>query len=157
MKRFLAITTLALCMGLNATADTRMPAAIDMAISATEAARAAYPFEYRLVTPARDWRIAVAQSAPPRLVSPTLDRLGEGQRESLASLNDELRDVPWCATDRLRRASQITLLREDAETQTYSFRPTTDSLRGEWALRSDSAQRFARHLRGGDRDLEASK
>lgn len=148
MKRLLATSTLALCLAMNAAADTRMPAMVDAAISATESARTAFPFEYRLVTGRRDWRIAVAPGARPRLVSSAEARLSEGQREDLASVSDELRDVVWCATDRLRRTSQMRLTREDAETATYAFRPTSQSVSGEWAMRSDSARRFARHMRG---------
>lgn len=148
--RRLAVTLCLLALASTNAFGAPFPTIIDDAIAATESAHAGFPFEYHLTTAHRDWRLFVDPWRSPRvrLLTPDHAALTERQQQSFSELSAELLEVAWCANARLRAANDMRLIHEDAETANYAFQPTADSLRGEWALRSDTSRRFAQYLRG---------
>lgn len=135
---------LAAACATAALAQPAIPTALAAAVSATQAAKADYAFDFQLESRQQNWRARFEPEAAPRLrlVSPARDTLDDGARRAFDGLAERMEGVSWCASDTMANVTDVRLLREDAQTATYSFQPTRESIRGE------SAQRFADRLRG---------
>lgn len=120
------------------------PAGLIGAIAATQAAKADYAFDYELDTSEQNWRARFEPAAAPRLrlLQPRREDLENEERRAFDRLAEQMEGVSWCASEGLERIAGVRLLREDAETATYAFQPTRESVRGE------QARRFADRLRG---------
>lgn len=120
------------------------PAALTQAISATQAAKADYAFDYELASQERTLRARFEPDATPRLrlVAPQRHELDSDTQRAFDRLAEQMEGVSWCASEGLGRIADVRPLREDAETITYAFQPTRESIRGE------QARRFADRLRG---------
>lgn len=114
------------------------------AVAATQAARAAYAFDFELLTEERTWRARYEPGASPRLrlVQPRLDQLENDDRRAFERFAEQMEGVSWCASEYLGRVRDVRLVREDATTAVYAFQPTRESIRGE------QARRYADRLRG---------
>jgi len=138
-----SLSIAALC-GASAIAQPVATASLATAVAATQAAKTDYAFDFHLQTTDQTWQARFDPNADPRLrlVSPTRDSLDGGARRAFDGLAERMEGVSWCASEGMDRVTDVRLLREDAETATYSFQPTRESVRGE------QAQRFADRLRG---------
>lgn len=127
-----------------AAAQSGAPSLLASAVSATEAAKADYAFDYELDTSKQTWRARFDPTATPRLklVQPRRETLKGDERRAFDSLAEQMEGVSWCASENVGRAGNVQLVREDDATAVYSFQPTAESIRGE------QARRFADRLRG---------
>lgn len=128
----------------NAMAQARGPGALAQAVAATEAAKADYSFDWALDTSKQTWRARFDPNATPRLrlTQPDPSSLKGDERGAFNRVSEQMEGVSWCASEHMGRVSNLTLIRNDGATSTYSFQPTRESVRGE------QAQRFADRLRG---------
>ncbi len=119
------------------------PSPLAQAVATTQAAKADYTFDFQLETSKQNWRARFMPGAAPRLrlVSPQREELDGGERRAFDGLAERMEGVSWCASENIGRVGNMRLLREDAETATYSFQPTRESVSGEGG-------RFADRLRG---------
>lgn len=120
------------------------PAALIQAVAATEAAKAAYAFDFELSAAERAWRARFNPNATPRLqlVQPRASELNADERRAFERMAEQMEGVGWCASENMGRVENVRLVREDETTATYSFQPTAESVRGE------QARRFANRMRG---------
>lgn len=120
------------------------PAALMQAIAATQAAKVAYAFDVELTSSRLNWRARYEPNGDPqvRLISPTRAELSGGERRAFDNYAEDMDGVSWCANDYMGRIADVRLTSEDAETATYSFQPTRESIRNE------DSRRFAQHMRG---------
>lgn len=120
------------------------PAALAQAIAATTAAKVAYAFDVELTSSRMNWRARYEPNANPqvRLVSPTRESMSGGERRAFDNYAEDMEGVSWCANDYMGRIANVRLISEDAETATYAFQPTRESIRNE------DSRRFAQHMRG---------
>lgn len=144
IARILGVGLVAAVFAANAIAQVRGPAALTQAVAATEAAKADYAFDWALETSKQSWRARFDPAATPRLrlVQPAPESLKGDERGAFNRLAQQMEGVSWCASETMGRVANVTLLRDDGVTSTYSFQPTRESIRGE------QAQRFADRLRG---------
>lgn len=145
MHRTLAAILALAALIASATAQTSpLPGVLLQAVAATQAAKAPYAFDLDLLSEEQTWRARFDPSANPglRLVEPSLETLARDQRRAFERMAAQMEGVSWCASEQMRRVAQVRLVREDAETATYSFQPTRESVRGE------QARQFADRLRG---------
>lgn len=138
-----SLSVAALC-GASAIAQPTAMTSLAAAVAATQAAKADYAFDLHLQTTDQNWQARFNPNNDPRLqlVSPNRDQLEGGARRAFDSLADQMDGVSWCASEGMDRVANVQLMREDAETATYSFQPTRESIRGA------SARQFADRLRG---------
>ncbi len=120
------------------------PTLLMQAVSATEAAKTDYAFDFELETSKQNWRARFEPGASPRLrlIEPRRDDLENDQRRAFDRMAEQMEGVSWCASEGLGRAGDIRLVREDETSAVYSFQPNAESVRGE------QARRFADRLRG---------
>jgi hypothetical protein len=145
MFRTLSLIAVVAALTVSATAQVSpQPTLLLQAVAATEAAKAAYAFDYELSAREANWRARFEPDANPRLrlVSPARDSLEPDQRRAFDRMAEDMEGVSWCATENLVRVANVRLIREDDTTATYSFQPTRESIRGE------QARRFADRMRG---------
>lgn len=145
MRWPIPLLVLALCLAPPATAQTApLPGLLLQAVSATQAAKAPYAFDLELTSEEQGWRARFDPRANPglQLVAPSIDALERNQRRAFERLAAQVDGVSWCASEQMRRVTQVRLVREDAESAIYSFQPTRESVRGE------QAREFADRLRG---------
>lgn len=137
---------IALCaLAASATAQTPAPSgALQQAVSATAAAKIAYAFNLDIASEQQNWRLRFDPRGDPHLQSlqPRAENLEDDQRRALQRMRERLEGLPWCASEEMRQVAEVRRLREDAQTATYSFQPTRES------IRSEQARGFARQLRG---------
>ncbi len=145
MSRALAALAALAALTASAAAQTgALPAALSQAVSATQAAKAPYAFDLDLVSQQQNWRLRFHPRTSPRLqlLQPNANALASNERRALQRMGERMEGVPWCASAEMGRVASVALLREDAQTATYAFQPTRESVRGE------QARQFAQHLRG---------
>ncbi len=145
MHRSIFLVALTLCLLPSAAAQTSpLPGVLLQAVAATQAAKAAYAFDLDLLSAEQNWRARFDPRASPglQLVEPSLETLARDQRRAFERMAAQMQGVSWCASDEMRRVTQVHLVREDAETAIYSFQPTRESVRGE------QARQFVDRLRG---------
>lgn len=145
MLRSLAALFAAAALTASAAADTAtVPTVLSQAVAATQAAKVAYAFDLDLVSAEENWRARFHPNATPRLqlLAPRLDTLERDDRRAFERMSSEMEGVSWCASPEMTRVADVRLLREDAETATYSFQPTRESVRGQ------QARSFAQRLHG---------
>lgn len=121
-----------------------LPTVLTQAVAATQAAKAAYAFDFDLDTSKQNWRARFDPNATPRLrlVQPAREELKGDERRAFDRIAEDMEGVSWCASDNMARVAGVRLVREDETTATYAFQPTPESIRGE------QARRFAERLRG---------
>ncbi len=121
-----------------------LPGLLTQAVAATQAAKAAYSFDFDLDSSKQNWRARFNPNATPRLrlVQPARDQLKSDERRAFDRIAEEVEGVSWCASENMGRVTGVRLVREDEATATYAFQPTPESIRGE------QARRFAERLRG---------
>jgi hypothetical protein len=143
IRTLLAFLAFALAAPVSAQ-PAPIPSALAQAVAATQASKAAYAFDLHLVSADMNWRARYLPDATPRLqlLEPALETLARDQRRAFARMGERMEGVPWCASAEMAHVADVRLLREDAETATYSFQPTRESIRGE------QARNYAEHLRG---------
>ncbi|GAN00453.1 hypothetical protein U91I_04119 [alpha proteobacterium U9-1i] len=139
----LSLSVAALC-GASALAQPSATALLASAVGATQSAKADYAFDFHLRTATQGWRARFEPGADPRLrlVSPSRDQLNANSQRAFDNLAEQLDGVSWCASEGMDRVTDVSLMREDADTATYSFQPTRESIRGA------TARQFADRLRG---------
>ena len=144
MFRTVRLVLLASLVAFAATAAATTPAPLAQAVSATQAAKVDYAFDFDLETSKQSWRARFEPDASPRLrlVQPTREDLSGEERRAFDRLAENMEGVSWCAGENMVRVGDVRLLREDEATATYAFQPTRESVRGE------QAQRFADRMRG---------
>lgn len=145
MLRTLAAFAAAAALAAVAGAQTPpMPPLLLQAIDATDAAKAPFAFDLDIASGERNWRLRFDPTTSPRLrlLHPSAESLDSGERRTLERLNERMEGISWCASAAMGRVRNVRLLREDAETATYAFQPTRESVNGE------QAGRFADRLRG---------
>jgi hypothetical protein len=114
------------------------------AVTATQAAKADYAFDFELDTSKQAWRARFDPHADPRLrlVQPRREELKGDERRAFDRIAEQMEGVSWCASENIARVDDLTLVREDDASAVYSFQPNAESVRGE------QARRFASRLRG---------
>ena len=145
MLRSLAALIAAAALTASAAAENAaIPTALSQAVAATQAAKTAYAFDFDLASAEQNWRARFQPNATPRLqlVTPRLESLENDERRAFERISERMEGVSWCASEEMTRVADVRLLREDADTATYSFQPTRESIRGE------QARGFAPRLRG---------
>jgi hypothetical protein len=142
--RIAALVVIGALVSSAAAVEQGPPAAVAQAVAATQAAKAPYAFDLELVSSEQNWRARFEPNATPhlRLLAPSRDALSENDRRAFDRMAEHMEGVSWCAGEGMGHVADVRLLREDADTATYSFQPTRDSIRG------DQARRFADRLRG---------
>ena len=128
----------------GAAAQSGGSALLASAVSATQAAKADYAFDFELDTSKQNWRARFDPGANPRLtlVQPRREDLPGDERRAFDRIAEQMEGVSWCASENIARVSDLRLVREDEAAAVYSFQPTAESIRG------DQARRFADRLRG---------
>jgi hypothetical protein len=136
-----AIALLAVCSA--ASAQQGAAPVLTAAVAATQGARVAYAFDFQFDSAKGNLTAHFNPNASPHvtLTQPAEAQLNDDQRKVYDAVRQQLDGVSWCASERMGRIANMRVLREDADTTTYSFQPTPDSMRG------PSAQ-FADRLRG---------
>lgn len=145
MLRSLAPIIALAALATSATAQTTQPpSTLLQAVNATQTAKAPYAFDMDVVSQELNWRLRYHPRANPRLQlqRPSATDLEGDQRRALQRMQERMEGLPWCASEEMRRVADVRLLREDAQTATYSFQPTRES------IRSEQARGFAQRLRG---------
>lgn len=146
MRRPVLLALFALSLlAASAAAQTASPSArLQQAVSATTAAKTPYAFNLEIASQQQNWQLRFHPRADPRLQSlqPSAENLEGDQRRALERMRERLEGLPWCASEEMRQVADVRLLREDAQTATYAFQPTRES------IRSEQARGFARQLRG---------
>jgi hypothetical protein len=127
-----------------AAAQSAGPALLASAVSATQAAKTDYAFDFDLETSKQAWRARFDPRASPRLrlVQPRREQLKGDERRTFDRIAEQMEGVSWCASENMARVEDLTLVREDEASAVYSFQPNAESVRGE------QARRFANRLRG---------
>jgi hypothetical protein len=127
-----------------AAAQSGPPVLLARAIADTQAAKANYAFDFDLETSKQTWRARFDPGTTPRLrlLEPRRDELKGSERRAFDRIAEQMEGVSWCASENLRRASDVRLLREDDETAVYAFAPDAESMRGQ------QSRQFADRLRG---------
>lgn len=127
-----------------AAAQSAAPALLASAVTATQAAKADYVFDYELETAKQTWRARFDPRANPRLnlVQPRRDELKADERRAFDRMAEQIEGVSWCASENLARVENLRLVREDEASAVYAFQPTAEAIGG------DQARRFAERLRG---------
>lgn len=122
----------------------RIPGGFAQAVAATQAAQTSYAFDLAIDTSKQAWRAHFDPGAQPRLTlrSPSREALSGGERSAFDRMAAEMEGVSWCAGESMGRIADARLLREDADTATYAFQPTPES------IGSAQARRYADRLRG---------
>lgn len=145
MFRIARAVTVAAVLGFAALAAAQSaPTLLINAVTATQAAKTDYAFDFELETSKQNWRARFDPDATPRLrlVQPRRDELKGDERRAFDRLAGQMEGVSWCASENLARAHEVRLVREDDATAVYAFQPSAESIRGE------QARRFADRLRG---------
>lgn len=121
-----------------------LPSVLMQAVATTEAAKAAYAFDFDLDTSKQNWRARFDPNSSPnlRLVQPRREDLKGDERRAFDRMAEQMEGVSWCASENMGRVTGVRLVREDEASATYAFQPTPESIRGE------QARRFAERLRG---------
>jgi len=133
----------ALMLAASATAQQAgPPAALIAAITATEAAKAAYAFDLEIESSERAWRARFDPGATPRLRLVQPAQLEGDEQRAFERMAEQMEGVSWCASESIGRVENLRLLREDATSATYAFQPTRESVRGA------QARRFAERMLG---------
>lgn len=120
------------------------PSALNAAIAATSAARAPYAFDMDVHSAKLNWRAHFDPRSTPhlQLVQPALASLSNDQRRAFDDAARRMTGLSWCASAEMGHIANVRPLREDADSITYAFQPTRDS------IRSERARGFADRLRG---------
>ena len=145
MLRSLSALIAAAALTASAAAENApVPTALAQAVAATQAAKAPYAFDLDLASEDANWRARFNPRGNPRLqlVEPQISALENDERRAFERISERMEGVSWCASEEMTRVADVRLLREDADTATYSFQPTRESIRGE------QARGFAQRLRG---------
>lgn len=142
-----SLTALIAAAALTASAaaeNASVPTALAQAVAATQAAKTPYAFELDLAFEDANWRARFHPRTSPRLqlVEPNISTLENDERRAFERMSERMEGLSWCASEEMARVADVRLLREDADTATYSFQPTRESIRGE------QARDHARRLRG---------
>jgi hypothetical protein len=119
--------------------QTAAPAALLSAVSATQSAKAPYAFDFDFQSTSATLRAHFDPKATPHvtMVAPAQDHLSNDQRRVFDALQQQLDGLSWCAGERMGHIANMRLLREDADSATYSFQPTRESMRGQVAQYAD--------------------
>lgn len=127
-----------------AAAQSAGPALLASAVSATQAAKSDYAFDFDLDTSQQSWRARFDPRTSPRLrlVQPRREELKGDERRAFDRIAEQMEGVSWCASENIARVDDLALVREDEASAVYSFQPNAESVRGE------QARRFANRLRG---------
>lgn len=127
-----------------AAAQGAAPALLMNAVSATQAAKTDYAFDFELDTAKQNWRARFDPRATPRLtlLQPRREELKSDERRAFDRMADSMEGVSWCASENMGRVQDVRLIREDDASAVYAFQPTPESIRG------GQARRFADRLRG---------
>jgi hypothetical protein len=144
MKLWLVVPAILAFMA-SAAAQTGLPAALRSAVDTTTGQQAPYAFDLQVESTKLNWRARFepSRSAPKlQLVSPDRDAMTHEQRTAFDRQAEDMEGVVWCANEYMGRIADVRLLREDADSATYSFQPTRES------VRDQRAKRYAQHLRG---------
>lgn len=139
-----ATVAAAIAFAAAAAAQSAAPALLANAVTATEAAKADYAFDFDLETSKQTWRARFDPRTNPRLrlVQPRREDLKGDERRAFDRLAQQMEGVTWCASENMGRVSDVRLVREDETSAVYAFQPNAESIRGE------QARRFADRLRG---------
>jgi hypothetical protein len=143
--RFLAasLAIFALSGAAHAQQQGGAPAALLAAVAATQNAKVAYGFDYNFTSAQASVNAHFDPTTTPHLHLLDADetQLRGDQRQMLNQLRQQIDGLSWCASERMGHIANAQVLREDANTATYNFQPTTDSMRGQ-------AAQYASNLRG---------
>lgn len=144
LTRLAALALISVFAASAAAQQARPPAPLLQAVAATQAAKAPYAFDLHIESAEQNWRARFEPNANPRLrlVAPARETLDDDERRAFDRMAEDMEGVSWCAGEGLGQVEDVRLLREDAETATYAFQPTRESVRGE------QARRFADRMRG---------
>lgn len=120
------------------------PTLLTSAVSATQAAKADYAFDYDLETSKMNWRARYDPRTTPKLkiVQPRREDMKGDERRAFDRIAEEMEGITWCASENMGRITDVRLVREEETSAVYSFQPNAESVRGE------QARRFADRLRG---------
>lgn len=120
------------------------PTALTAAIAATSAARAPYAFDMDVNSSKIAWRTHYDPRTNPQLqlLQPALASLNADQRRAFDDASRRTQGLSWCASAEMGHIANVRPLHEDADTATFAFQPTRDS------IRSEQARAFADRLRG---------
>lgn len=142
--RLVLLAAIAAVLAATAAAQGVRPESLAQAVAATQAAKAPYAFDFDLDTTKQNWRAHFDPAARPhlQLLEPARAQLNDGERRAFDKMADEMEGLSWCASENLGRVSEMRPIGEDAQTITYAFQPTAESVRGR------EARRFAERLRG---------
>ncbi len=142
--RLAALAIMSLFAASASAQQARPPAPLLQAVAATQAAKAPYAFDLHIESTEQNWRARFEPNSTPRLrlVAPARETLDDDERRAFDRMAEDMEGVSWCAGEGLGQVDDVRLLREDAETATYAFQPTRESVRGE------QARRFADRMRG---------
>jgi hypothetical protein len=144
MPRWIGVLLCVWLTAASASAQSSLPATLQQAIAATEAARAAYSFRFELT----DGRQTVAAHYNPRsqphleLLSPARGALSEDLGRAYDAAATRMDGLTWCARASLEHVANLHLLREDGATAAYSYQPTRES------ATNDQMRMLVDHLRG---------
>lgn len=124
--------------------SAQLPRPIANAIAASEAQKREYAYDIEYSTAAGRFSARFTPGGEPRLklVAPERERLPAALRTDFDMLQQRVKGVTWCAATLLTHIRDVALVREDSETQTYSFQPTAES------VTDDMTRRLANRLRG---------
>jgi hypothetical protein len=154
MFRIVRLLTVAAVIGFAAVAAGQgaAPALLTAAVSATQAAKTDYAFDFELETSKQNWRARFDPRANPRLrlVQPRREELKGDERRAFDRLAEQMEGVSWCASENMARVENVRLVREDEASATYAFQPSAENIRGA------QARRFADRLRGEMTLIKAS-
>jgi len=114
------------------------------AVATTQNAKIDYAFDFDLDTSKQNWRARFDPDMSPklRLLAPRREDLPGDARQAFDRMASAMEGVSWCASETIAHVGNVQLLSENAESATYAFQPTPESIRGE------QAGRFAARLRG---------
>lgn len=126
------IIAVVLSFATSAASQSASPA-LAQAVALTQAAKAAYAFDFELQSPDRTWRARFTPDADPglRLVSPQRAELTSAERRAFDAVARDMEGISWCASENMGRVASVRLVREDATSAHYAFQPTAESVRGE--------------------------
>jgi hypothetical protein len=140
----LSAALISLASPLAVAQTNALPEPIAAAIRASEVAKADYAFNLDFQSNDGALRARFNPRTTPRLslLSPESSRLSQSLREDFATLQQRTTGISWCASPLLAHIRDSRLVRQDANTLTYSFQPTAESVTGE------QTRRLANRLRG---------
>lgn len=145
IARLAAVAAVVTIFAASAAAQqTRAPSPLAEAVAGTRSAKVDYAFDMAIDSSKQNWRTHYDPHAQPRLqlLQPRREDLTGDERRAFDDAAAHMEGVSWCAGENMSHVDNVRPIREDADTITYSFQPTRESVRGE------GARQFADRVRG---------